>query len=177
MVLSDRTVHLLEDHVDVAVRIGDLPDSSLVAIALGSIRFVVCASPAYFAEHGPPMSPGELVAHDCITFDALMSAQTWTFTSGKSEVVVPIHSRLIVNTAEAAVDAALAGAGMTRVLSYQIANARRANALRVVLEAFEPAPWPVSLIHAGQGPLPLKLRAFLDFARPRLRARLAEPVA
>jgi DNA-binding transcriptional LysR family regulator len=87
-------------------------------------------------------------------------------------VSVPVRSRLIVNTAEAAIDAAIAGVGVTRVLSYQAANALRAGTLLRVLRRFEPAPMPISLVHAGQGRLPLKLRAFLDFAASRLKARL-----
>ena len=138
------------------------------------IRRVLCASPAYFAARGLPTTPADLGSHDCITFESLASPRTWTFTSGKAEVAVAVRSRLIVNTAEAAIDAAIAGVGITRVLSYQVADAIRAGTLAIVLEAFEPAPWPVSLVHAGQGLLPLKLRAFLDFAAPRLRARFSE---
>jgi DNA-binding transcriptional LysR family regulator len=171
--LADRVVNLQEDDIDLAIRIGDLPDSSLVATRVGSIRRVVCGSPAYFAERDTPKSPGELSAHDCITFDGLMSPDAWKFAVGKSTVSVAIHSRLIVNTAEAAIDAAIAGVGITRVLSYQVANALRAGTLALALREFEPMPWPVSLVYAGQGLLPLKLRAFLDFAAPRLKARLA----
>jgi DNA-binding transcriptional LysR family regulator len=174
IMLADRVANLLEDHVDLAVRIGELPDSSLVATRVGSIRRVVCGSPAYFTERGMPTSPGDLGTHDCITFEGLMSPHAWTFARGKSDVSVSIHSRLIVNTAEAAIDAAIAGVGVTRVLSYQIADAARAGTLAVALEEFEPAPWPVSLVYAGQGLLPLKLRAFLDFAAPRLKARLSQ---
>lgn len=106
-----------------------------------------------------------------------MSPDRWTFTIGRSEVSVPIHSRLVVNTAEAAIDAAIAAVGITRVLCYQIADAKRAGALAIALREFEPAPWPVSLIHAGGRLLPLKLRAFHDFAAPRLKARLPRPAA
>lgn len=174
MVLTDRVVPLLEAHVDVALRIAELPDSSLIAARIGTVRRVVCASPAYFAEHGTPTSPQELATHACITFEQMTSRHVWSFMSGKSEVMVPVRSRLAVTTAEAAVDAAVAGVGITRVVSYQMASALRAGALKIVLEPFEPAPWPISLVHTGQGILPLKLRAFLDFARPRLKARLAE---
>jgi DNA-binding transcriptional LysR family regulator len=135
---------------------------------------VVCGSPSYFAERDTPKSPGELSTHDCITFDGLMSPDAWKFAVGKSTVSVAIHSRLIVNTAEAAIDAAIAGVGITRVLSYQVASALRAGTLAVALPEFEPMPWPVILVYAGQGLLPLKLRAFLDFAAPRLKARLAQ---
>jgi len=170
IVLADRMVNLLEEHIDLAVRIGELPDSSLVATRVGAIRRVVCGSPAYFAAQGTPKSPGELAAHDCVTFEGLMSPHTWTFRMGKADMPVTIRSRLIVNTAEAAIDAAIAGVGITRVLSYQVANAMRAGALALALEEFEPVPWPVSLVYAGQRLLPLKLRAFLDFAAPRLKA-------
>ncbi|MCT7319056.1 LysR family transcriptional regulator [Ralstonia sp. CHL-2022] len=174
MVLTDRVLHLLEEQVDAAVRIGDLPDSSFIATRIGTTRRVVCASPAYFAEHGTPTTPLELTGHACITMEQIASRQVWTFLSDKAELEVPIRSRLVVNTAEAAIDAAVAGVGLTRVLSYQVANAIRAGALKTALEAFEPAPWPVSLLHAGQGNLPLKLRAFLDFVGPRLKALLED---
>ncbi|AZN96468.1 LysR family transcriptional regulator [Mesorhizobium sp. M9A.F.Ca.ET.002.03.1.2] len=174
LMLADRITQLSEEHIDLAVRIGELPDSSLVATRIGSIRRVVCASPAYLAEHGMPETPRDLAAHSCITFEGLTAPAAWTFATGKTELAVPIRSRLRVNTAEAAVDAAVAGAGMTRVLSYQITAAVRAGTLRAVLQAFEPQPWPVSLVHAGQGLLPVKLRAFLDFAAPRLKKRLVQ---
>ena len=172
LVLADRVVDLFEDHVDLAIRIGDLPDSSLVAIRVGSIRRVVCGSPAYFAGRGTPQHPSELSAHDCVSFEGLMASDFWSFRVGKSDTPVAIHSRLVVNTAEAAIDAAVAGVGITRVLSYQVARAAEVGALAVVLEPFEPAPAPVNLVHAGQGLLPLKLRAFVDFAAPLLRAGL-----
>ncbi|TPJ33605.1 LysR family transcriptional regulator [Mesorhizobium sp. B2-8-3] len=173
LTLSDRITQLAEEHIDLAVRISELPDSAMVAIRIGSIRRIVCASPTYLALHGTPEKPSELAGHNCVTFEGLAAPATWTFGTGKTEIVVPVRSRLQVNTAEAALDAAIAGLGLTRVLSYQADAAVRAGALRVVLEPFEPPPWPVSLVHAGQGRLPVKLRAFLDFAAPRLKERLA----
>jgi DNA-binding transcriptional LysR family regulator len=175
--LADRVVNLFEEHLDLAVRIGELPDSSLVAMRVGSIRRVVCASPAYFAVRGTPGHPDELSQHDCITFEGLMSPEVWTFTAGRFDVPVAIHSRLVVNTAEAAIDAAIAGTGVTRVLLYQAVNAIDRRELAIALEDFEPDPSPVSLVHAGGRLLPLKLRAFLDFALPRLKARLPGAVA
>ncbi len=172
LALADRVVNLLEDRVDLAVRIGELPDSSMIATRVGAIRRVVCGSPAYFAGRGTPKEPGDLAALHCVTFEGLNSAKVWSFAKGKSDLSVAIRSRLVVNTAEAAVDAATAGVGVTRVLSYQIESARRAGALNIVLEEFEPPPWPVNLVYTDQGPVPLKLRAFLDFAAPRLRGRL-----
>jgi len=174
LALSDRVATLLDERLDLAVRIGALPDSSLVAVRVGAIRQVVCASPAYFAARGAPKRPDDLQHHDCITFESLSSPQAWTFIDGKRHAAMPVHSRLTVNTAEAAIEAALCGLGVTRVLSYQIADAVASGKLATALEAFEPAPWPVSLVYAGQRLIPQKLRAFLDFATPRLRARLGE---
>ena len=173
LTLADRIVNLQEDHVDLAVRIGELPDSSLVAMRVGSIGRVVCGSPAYFAERGTPKGPDELRKHDCITFNGLTSPEAWIFPSRKGNISVAVHSRLIVNTAEAAIDAAITGLGITRVLSYQVADAIRTGALLLALREFESPPVPVSLVHAGQGRLALKLRAILDFAAPRLKARLS----
>ncbi len=172
LVLSDRVLNLVEDNIDLTLRIGILPDSSLIATRVGLIRRVLCASPGYLAARGHPGAPDELGDHDCITFDNLAAPRTWTFTTGKAGVSVRVRSRLTVNTAEAAIDAAIAGVGITRVLSYQVADAVRSGTLAIVLEDFEPEPWPVSLLRAGQGLLPLKVRAFLDFAAPRLKARL-----
>jgi DNA-binding transcriptional LysR family regulator len=171
LVLTDRVVHLMEEQADVAIRIGELPDSTLMATRVGTVRRVVCASPAYLATHGEPIKPRDLAAHECITFEVLASTRAWVFGSGKSEVSVPVRSRLAVNTAEAAIAAAMLGVGLVRVLSYQVADAIRDNALSVVLDTFESAPLPISLVHKGQTPLPLKLRAFLDFVAPRLRTR------
>ena len=173
LTLADRITQLVEDHFDLALRIGQLPDSRLVAIGVGSIRRVVCASPAYLAEHGIPTIPEDLSTHNCITFEGLSSAAPWGFTRGKTDVTVQVRSRLQVNTAEAAIDAAVAGVGLTKVLSYQVDAAVRSGMLSILLQEFEPEPWPVSLVHAGHGLLPVKLRAFLDFAAPRLKERLA----
>ena len=173
LALADRMVNLMEEHIDAAVRIGALPDSSLVALRLGAVRRVVCASPAYLAAHGTPATPADLAVHACVAFEGLAAA-TWRFRAAKAELAVPIRARLSVNTAEAAIDAAVAGVGMTRVLSYQVAEALRAGALTLVLAEFEPEPWPVHLVHAGGRLLPLKLRAFLDYAAPRLKSVLAD---
>jgi DNA-binding transcriptional LysR family regulator len=174
IVLADRVMNLHEDAVDIAVRIGELPDSSLIATSVGTIRQIVCGSPDYFATKGTPKSPDELRHHDCVTFDGLMSPAGWKFVIDGSPVTVTVHSRLVVNTAEAAIDAATMSVGVTRVLSYQAAGAMRAGRLALTLEEFEPAPWPVSLVYAGQGLLPLKVRAFLDFAAPRLKTHLLD---
>jgi DNA-binding transcriptional LysR family regulator len=174
LVLGDRMVNLLEDHVDLALRIGSLPDSGLVATQLGSIRRVVCASPAYLSTSSTPAAPSDLAGHECISFELFATANTWRFNVEGADISVPIHPRLIVSTAEAAIDAAVAGLGVTCVLSYQVESALRDGALKLVLESFEPLPLPVSFLYSSQGRLPLKLRALLDFAAPRLRTRLRQ---
>jgi DNA-binding transcriptional LysR family regulator len=174
LVLEDRPLDLLANHIDLAVRVGKLQDSSLVAVRVGQIRNVVCASPKYLQHRGTPRAPRELLNHDCInfTFAALISPDVWVFRAGKSEISMKIRSRLVVNTAEAAIEAAVAGVGITRVLSYQVRSVAESGALTTMLTKFEPAPMPITLVHTGQRLLPLKLRAFLDFATPRLRIRL-----
>ena len=172
LTLADRMLHLQDDHVDLALRIGTLPDSSLKAVRVGAVRRVVCASPAYLSRHGTPMQPADLGQHQCVTFTGLMTAERWVFQTDGAEKSVQVRSRLAVNTAEAAIDAAIAGLGLTRVLSYQIAAAQSSGQLQTVLQPFEPAAVPVSLLFDGQSALPLKLRAFLDFAADRLRQRL-----
>lgn len=166
---SDRMVDLLEEHIDLAVRIGDLPDSSLVAVRVGRIHRVVCASPAYLARAGTPLRPEDLAGHACIAFDGVTSGGQWRFAE---TAAVAVKARLRVSTAEAAIDAALAGVGVTCVLSYQVADALREGRLTRLLPGFEPPAVPVSLVHAGDRIMPAKLRAFLDFAAPRLAARL-----
>lgn len=174
LALSDRTAHLVEDHVDIAIRIGELPDSGLTAVRVGSVRQVVCASPDYLAERGTPASPADLAGRSCITFEGLFAADDWCFGVEGAQTHVRIHSRLVTTTAEATADAAIAGMGIARILSYQIAEPVRRGELSVVLQAFEPTPWPVHLVYNGHARLPLKLRAFIDFAGPRLRQRLTD---
>jgi DNA-binding transcriptional LysR family regulator len=174
LVLSDRNLHLIDDHIDIAVRIGALADSALAATKVGSVRRVVCGSPAYFAAHGAPKRPQDLSALTAVTFDQLSSSEHWTFRDPKSkrEIRALVRPRLAVNTAEAAIDGAAAGLGVTRVLSYQVAQAVLDGRIEIVLAEYEPAPEPVSLIHAHAGLTPPKVRMALDFAAPRLRARL-----
>jgi DNA-binding transcriptional LysR family regulator len=177
MMLVDRVVDLLDEHVDLALRIGELPDSSLIAVRIGSIGRVVCASPAYLAAHGTPTHPRELAEHDAVTFAGLSSTREWSFQAGGATKRFPVRSRLTVTTAEAALDAAIAGAGLTRVLSYQAAAAVRDGRLVLALRDYEPEPNPISLVYPSGRLVPLKLRAFLDFAVPRLKARLHEIAA
>ncbi len=172
--LGDRNVNLIEEHVDVALRIGALPDSNLIATQVGTIRRVVCASPNYLNRFGTPQSLDDLAAHRCITFDGLEAANAWTFagTDGKKRQA-RVRSRMIVSTADAAIEAAVLGLGLTRLLSYQVADALRDSRLVRVLVNDESPAVPASLIYPGQGRLPMKIRAFIDFAVGRLRDRLS----
>ena len=174
LVLADRNLHLLDDHVDMAMRIGSLPDSSMVATRIGSMRTVVCASPTLIAAYGEPAAPEDLASLPSVNFDFLSPASVWPFAQkdAKGAIEAPIRPRLSVSTAEAAVSAAVRGVGATRVLHYQCADAVRDGLLRIILADFEIEPLPVHLMHAGHGALPSKMRVFLDFAAGRLRDRL-----
>lgn len=171
LLLSDRNANLLEEHIDVAVRIGELPDSSLTARPVGAITRVVCASPAYLDRHGTPKQPQDLREHACVSFEGLMSATQWSFGEPGAPLRVPIRSRLAVNTADAAIAAAIDGVGITRLLSYQVAAPIAAGLLVRVLAEHEPPAVPVSLLYRRQGRLPAKTRCFLELAM----ARLADP--
>ncbi len=172
LVLTDRIAHFLDDQVDVALRIGELPDSDLIATRLGSVRQVVCASPAYLARRGTPAAPEDLAQHAMISFDSVSATSSWSFWSEGVQAAVSFRSRFSVNTTDAAIDAGLAGAGLVRAMSYQVVGHVHDGRLAVVLEAFEPPPRPVHLVYDGRNRLPLKLRAFVDFVVPRLRERL-----
>jgi DNA-binding transcriptional LysR family regulator len=176
LVLTDRVVNTVEENIDVAIRIGNLPDSSMIAARIGSIRVVVCASPAYLAARGNPKDLSELCNHECITVDPFATPPAWRFLDGNQQVVTPIRSRLCVSTSEAAVQAAIAGAGLTRVMSYKMEAAKRAGALAIVLDAFEQEPLPVHIVYAQRTLVPLKLRTFLNWVTPRLKARLTPQV-
>jgi len=174
LVLADRNLHLVEDHVDMAVRIGRLPDSAMIATRVGSMRTVVCGSPKLLAARGMLQSPEELSELPCVNFETLSPVSAWPFRvkEGGGITEVPIRPRLSVTSAEAAVWAAAHGAGVTRVLHYQCADALREGALRIILADFEIELLPIHLLHARQGALASKIRVFLDFAASRLRERL-----
>jgi DNA-binding transcriptional LysR family regulator len=174
LVMTDRITHFLEDQVDVALRIGPLPDSDLVATSLGIVRHVVCASPDYIARNGAPRTPSDLAGHRLISFQSISALSSWTFEAAGVEVSTSFSSRLSVNTIDAAIDAALAGAGLVRAVSYQVAEHVRAGRLVLILEDFEPRARPVHLVYDSRNRLPLKLRAFIDFVVPHLRQRLVD---
>ena len=171
--LTDRVINLQEEHVDLAIRIGVLPDSNMIARPIGSVRLVVCASPAYLASRGRPETPRDLAGHDCVSFAGFTHTDTWRFPIEGTTVPVPVRSRLVVDAAEAVLDAGIAGAGIIRLFSYQIGDAVKAGALTTLLQGFEPPPLPVSIVYLDGARQPLKTRAFIDFAVPELKVRLA----
>lgn len=173
LTMSDRSVSLADEQIDVALRIGHLADSGLIAIRVGSIPTTVYASPDYLKRNPRPVHPRDLANHDCIAFEGLLSHRFWTFRDKQQDVSASIRTRLSVNTAEAAVDAASAGLGITRVMAYQARRAVEGGLLIPLLQDFEQDAAPVQLVHLPQGLMPLKLRTFLDFSAPRLKKILS----
>src|SRR6201988_4843566 len=173
LMLDDRVQSLFQEQIDVGLRIGALPDSSMMAIRLGPIRRVVCASADYLAAPGTPRTPDELAGHDCITYSGFASPDIWTFVRDKTDVAVPVHARLVVGSAEAVCDAACAGIGIARAFSYHMQAALERGTLMTLLDEFQPATLPVHLVYTANRFLPIKVRAFLDFAAPRLKQALA----
>jgi DNA-binding transcriptional LysR family regulator len=171
---NDRPLSLFQEQIDVGVRIGALPDSSLVAVRVGTTRRVICASPAYLAARGTPRTPEDLAEHDCISYAGFTLPDAWTFVRDKATIAIPVHTRLIVGSAEAAFAAAQAGIGITIALSYQLKVAPERGALATLLDEFLPAPLPINLVYAANRFLPIKVRAFLDFAAPRLKRVFAD---
>ncbi len=164
----DRTVHLVDEQVDVAIRLGDLADSSLYAVRAGEFRLLTCASPAYLQRHGVPEHPSDLADHDGILFNK--RTFFWTFDVDGNPVEAFPRTRLEVNTAANCVAAAVGGAGIARLFDYQVPDELASGTLVPVLEAFDQAPRPIHIVYSGQGQLTLKVRSFVDWALPRLRA-------
>jgi DNA-binding transcriptional LysR family regulator len=162
----DRVVNLLDEGLDVAVRIGELPDSSLTAIRVGSVRRVICAAPEYLQRNGIPQIPQDILRHDTVLFDALAANPAWAFSGPEGDITLPFTTRLQVNIA----DAAVAGCGLTRVLSYQIAPEIQTGRLKIVLADYETTPMPVHVVYQEGRKAAARVRAFVDFAVARLRA-------
>ena len=167
LLLSDRNVHLVEEGVDVAVRIGILADSSLVTTTLGAVSRVLVASPAYLAQRGAPASPADLAAHDLIAFDGLGSVDDWAFAT--LDRPLRIEPRLSINSVDAAIAAAEAGLGITRVLSYQVETAVREGRLALVLQGFATAPTAVSAVYPARRIGSANVAAFTKAAREHFR--------
>jgi DNA-binding transcriptional LysR family regulator len=167
--LNDRNLDLIEEGLDLAVRIGPLADSSLVARHVGSVRRVVVASPAYLARRGVPRTPSDLTAHDTIFGMARSPAREWRFGPSQRGATVRLSPRLLVDDVEAQIQAAQAGRGIARILSYQVTDKLAAGALVRLLQDFEPAPLPVQLVTLSRSHVAPKVRAFLDWAVKSLR--------
>lgn len=168
MMLLDRNVRIVEEGIDVAVRIGALADSSLRAIPIGSVRQTIVASPTYLAEHGAPAVPADLPGHRCILGNGVRVGAAWPFGT-RGETVIEIAPRLTVNTIDATIAAAEAGLGLANVLNYQSRDAIAAGRLVPVLGDHAPPPMPVSLLYdAGRAAMPA-VRAFIEAMRERAR--------
>jgi DNA-binding transcriptional LysR family regulator len=168
--LSDRVVDLIEEGFDVAVRIAHLPDSTLTAVRVGSVRQVLCATPAFLAAHGAPRHPSDLARLETIAFGTGERRLPWSFGAPGAEIRVEPPSRLVANTPDVAVVSALAGFGIARVLSYQVGAELRDGRLVRVLPEFEPPPIPIHVVHPEGRRASARVRAFVDFAVDRLRA-------
>ncbi|HSE01130.1 MAG TPA: LysR family transcriptional regulator [Burkholderiales bacterium] len=171
LLLMDRVVNLVEEGLDATLRIGALADSTLVALEVGRTRRVVCASPACLKRHGVPRVPADLARRPCIRFTGLVSGE-WEFKVGGKPVRVRVDGPIATNQVDAAIDACVQGLGYGMFLCYQVGAHQRAGRLRYVLEAYEPEPNPVSLVYPQARLVSARLRAFIDWIVPRLRARL-----
>ncbi len=166
----DRVVNLLEEGMDVGVRVGELPDSSMRALRVGSVRMVLVASPDYVRRRGLPQRPKDLLEHATIASTAGSGAFDWRFETPSGIRSPRIEPRLTVTTNDAAVEAAVRGFGITRLLSYQVAPQLAAGELQTVLENHEPAPRPIHIVHREGRYASAKVRAFVDLMAARLRA-------
>ena len=166
----DRVVNMMDEGVDVAIRLGQLPDSSYQALQVGTVRQVVCASPAYLAARGAPLTPHDLASHDIVQASAVTALADWQFDGERGPITVRLHPRIISNSNDAAITAVVRGFGLTRLISYMIAPHLAAGRLKTVLAQYESAPVPVNVVHhEGRRSTP-KVRAFLDLAVSLLRA-------
>ena len=169
----DRVVNMVDEGMDVAVRIGELPDSSMQAVRVGRVRRVICGAPAYLRQRGVPRFPEDLAAHDIVSAGAVAPGAEWRLLRDGAQCVVKLQPRMISTTNDAALAAAVGGFGLTRLLSYQVADQLRDGQLETVLGDFEPAALPVHLVHREGRHASQKARAFLDLAIERLRANPA----
>jgi DNA-binding transcriptional LysR family regulator len=171
LLLLDRVIDLVEEGIDVAVRIGNLPESTLVAVPVGATRRVVCAAPGYLKRAGTPKSPADLLAHRCVVFSGLSRANDWSF-AGKRGAQVGVRPVLRTNQFDVAIDACLRGLGCGQFLCYQVEPLVKAGKLKRVLREFEPAPLPIHVAYPHGRHVSANVRAFIDLAVPRLRARV-----
>jgi DNA-binding transcriptional LysR family regulator len=173
LTLVDRVVHLVEEGFDVAVRIGPLPDSALIAVPVARVRRILVGSPAYLADNGTPSAPADLRSHRIVSFEGVDATREWRF-GADGRIAVAIAPRLTVNNAEASVDAAVRGQGIARVLSYQAEQALAEGKLVRILRDDEPSSLPVSLVHAAERRTSANVAAFLREARSYFKGRTWE---
>lgn len=166
----DRIVNMVDEGIDVGVRIGPLPDSSLRALKVGKVRRMVCASPEYLARHGVPQHPDQLAAHHIITASHLSPKAEWRFGGGDDSLLIRTTPRLVVSSNDGAIEAAVLGMGICRQLSYQVAAPLAEGKLKVILEAYEEEPWPVHIVHRENRYGAAKVRLFIDLLAEALRA-------
>lgn len=167
--LVDRVVSMVEEGVDVAVRIGELPDSNQHAIRVGEVRRVICASPQFLKAHGRPRHPAELSAAPIIATSSIGQLRSWPFLEAGEPISVRSEPRLVVTANQAAITAAAMGLGLTRVLSYQVASKIAAGELEIVLADFELPPLPIHVVYQGGRKAPVRVRSFVDFVVKALR--------
>jgi DNA-binding transcriptional LysR family regulator len=160
--LEDRVINLVEEGVDLAVRIGQLPDSSLVARHVGDMRRIMVASPGYLKSRGEPKKPQDIAAHDAIQSGSTAGQAEWRFVEGGNEIRMDYAPRLVTNTADAAIRYAEAGGGLTRVLAYQAAEAIKRGRLKIVLAKFEQPALPIHIVYPTSRLLSAKVRTFID---------------
>ncbi|MDZ7938452.1 MAG: LysR family transcriptional regulator [Rhodoferax sp.] len=166
----DRVVNMVDEGVDVAIRIGDLPDSSMQAIRVGQVRRVVCASPAYLKAHGIPLTPDELQQHAIVSANSITPNPEWRMVENGIPRSIRLQARMATTTNDSAVAAVVGGFGLTRLLSYQVAEHLRAQRLKTVLSDFEPEPVPVHVVHREGRQASHRVRAFIDLAIERLKS-------
>lgn len=169
----DRVVNLLDEGADIGIRIGELPDSSMRAAVVGSVRRVICAAPSYLEEHGVPQAPGDLRAHTIVSASAVTPTSEWMLSDNGEPRDVTLRPRMTTNSNDSALVAALGGFGITRLLSYQVAEFVRDGRLKVVLAEFEPPALPVHVVHREAQHASKKARAFIDLVVERLRGNAA----
>lgn len=172
LLLLDRVVNLLEEDIDLAVRIGPLADSSMIAVPVGQVRRVVCASPRLLERLGTPERPEDLGERPCVGFRGLAAGATWRFQEGGRELPVRVRGPLACNQAIVAADACAQGLGFGLFLSYQVVDRVRDGSLRLVLEGFEPPPLPVHLVYPTARLLSTRVRSLVDWMKQSLRPRV-----
>lgn len=168
--LVDRVTNLVDEGIDVAIRIGHLPDSGLRAIKVGEIRRVLCASPSYLEKYGTPQFPADLPQHSIISSSAVSPHTQWRFKSNNEPLLVRVDPRLAVTSNDAALIAATSGLGIARLLSYQVWSEIERKPLQLILEEFEEEPWPVHVVHREDKLGSSKVRSFIDHIVESLRS-------